>query len=255
LLEGALRLSTERAESLLGRAARTDLAWPAGGLSDTQTLELLAETGARAAVGAPGVLVPTEIDPAVSSTGRTTVSTDEGSVVVLLPDAGLVAALVDPVGSTPATVAQRLLAETAVIAREPSTELRHLVIAMPRDWHPDPALAGAQLDALEAAPWVDTTSVSALLGALDPRVDRTLLPAEASARDMLGAKTVAALAERFEFARDFAPVLADPESFLAQQAAQLLAPTAVAWRADPAGRTDLAARVIEEATARTVGLA
>src|SRR5690606_27069788 len=46
----------------------------------------------------------------------------------------------------------------------------------------------------------------------------------------------------------------DPETFLAQQAAQLLAPTAVAWRADPAGRADLAARVIEEARARTVGL-
>jgi len=49
-------------------------------------------------------------------------------------------------------------------------------------------------------------------------------------------------------------VLTAPDRFLARQTAQLLAPTAVAWRADPAGRADLAQRVIEEAEARTVGL-
>ncbi len=254
LLEGALELSTARAESLLGRSARLDLAWPAGGLTDAQTLEFVAQSGARAVVAAPGVLTPRDPDPGTSPTGRTTVTTEAGPVVVLLPDAGLVNAFVDPVGSTPATVAQRLLAETAVIAREQSTELRHLVIALPREWHPDPALAGAQLAALENAPWVDPTSVSALLGTLDPRVDRVPLPAQAPARDMLDAETVTTLAERLEFAQAFAPVLTDPDTFLAQQAAQLLAPTAVAWRTDPAGRTDLAARVIEEATARTVGL-
>jgi len=254
LLEGATRLTEERTPELLGRSARTDLAWPAEGLRDLETLGLLARQGTTAAVGAPGLLGPVDRAGTASATGRTTVSTEDGSVVVLVPDAGLVKALVEPVGSTPATVAQRLLAETAVIAREESTELRHLVIALPREWHPDPQLAGAQLDALEAAPWIDTTSVSTLLGSLDPSVDRAPLPTRSADEEMLDEDLVASLAERFAFARDFAPVLTDPETFLAQQAAQLLAPTAVAWRADPAGRADLAARVIEEARARTVGL-
>jgi len=254
LLDGALALSAARVESLLGRSARTDLAWPAGGLADSETLEFVAGSGARAVVAAPGVLTPTGTVGGASPTGRTTVGTEAGPVVALVPDAGLVSAFTDPVGSTTATVAQRLLAETAVIAREQSTELRHLVIALPREWHPDPALTNVQLAALEAAPWVDTTSVSALLGSLDPRVARTGLPTQAAARDMLDAETVSSLAERLEFAQDFSPVLTDPDTFLAQQAAQLLAPTAVAWRADPAGRADLAERVIEEATARTIGL-
>ncbi|NLF04349.1 MAG: hypothetical protein GX593_05030, partial [Actinomycetales bacterium] len=254
LLTGALRLTDERIHDVLGRAPRTDLAWPAGGLADAQTLELVASTGARAAVGAPGVLAPSPDGREQSPTGRTTVTTDSGSVVVLLPDAGLVGALVNPQGSTPATVAQRLLAETAVISQEESADLRHLVVALPREWHPNPVLAGAQLDALEVAPWVDTTSVSALLGALDPAVDRVALPTDVQDRDMLDAETVSELAERFAFAQDFAPVLTDPEAFLAKQAAQLLAPTSVAWRADPDGRADLAARVTAEAEARTVGL-
>src|SRR5690606_18772385 len=124
LLDGALRLSAERSEELLRRSVRTELVWPAGGLADATTLELAARAGAKTVVGAPGALAPA-LDPApVSPTGRTTVATESGDVVVLVPDAGLVAELVSPVGSTPATVAQRLLAETAVIAREPSTELR-----------------------------------------------------------------------------------------------------------------------------------
>lgn len=254
LLDGALRLSAERSEELLRRSVRTELVWPAGGLADATTLEFAARAGAKTVVAAPGVLAPA-LDPSpVSPTGRTTVATEAGDVVVLVPDAGLVADLVSPVGSTPATIAQRLLAETAVIAREPSTELRHLVIALPRDWHPDPTIVQAQLEALSAAPWVDPTALSSLLGTPDPRVERKPLPRQADDREMLDTDTVADLSQRLAFATDFAPVLTAPDRFLARQTAQLLAPTAVAWRADPAGRADLAARVIEEAEARTVGL-
>src|SRR5690606_29875118 len=129
LLDGALRLSAARSEALLGRSARTDLAWPAGGLADSRTLELLAASGASAVVAAPGVLAPSDPSGGSSPSGRTTVQTDTGPVVALLPDAGLVSGFVEPIGSTPATIAQRLLAETAVIARAQSTAPRHLAIA------------------------------------------------------------------------------------------------------------------------------
>lgn len=254
LLEGAVRLSEERSDDLLRRAVRSDLVWPAGGLQDAGTLEFVAAAGARTVVAAPTRLLPTPAYAEISPTGRTTLSTDDGNVVVLVPDGGLVTELAEPAGSSAATIAQRLLAETAVIAREPSTELRHLVVAMPRDWHPDPAVFTAQLEALETAPWADPTAVSGLLGALDPRVERVPLPETAPDPALLDAETVAELAERFAFAQDFAPVLQDSETFLAQQMAQLLTPTAIAWRADPGGRADLAARVIEEAEQRTVGL-
>lgn len=254
LLEGAVRLSEERSDELLRRAVRSDLVWPAGGLSDARTLELAAAAGARTVVAAVGRLGPTPSFASTTPTGRTTLPTATAPVVVLVPDGRLVAELAVPTGSSPATIAQRLLADTAVIAREPSTELRHLVAAMPRDWHPDPALFTAQLEALEAAPWVDPTAVSGLLGSLDPRVERVPLPETSPDPALLDSETVADLAERFAFAQDFAPVLQDSETFLAQQMAALLTPTAIAWRADPSGRADLAARVIEEAEERTVGL-
>lgn len=251
LAQAAGALSESTSLEVLGRTARTDLAWPAGGLADQRTLELLAAAGTRIAVGAPGVLAPVE---QVGVSGRTTVHGERGSVLVLLPDTGLTSAFTRPEGSSLATVAQRLLAETAVIARESSTELRHLLVALPRDWHPDPVVVDAQLDALEAAPWVDLASLTALLGGVDPAVERRPLPPSSPSPGAAPERTVATLGRRLEAAEQFAPVLTDPRGFLRRQTAELLAPLSVAWRSDPSGREDLAHRVAGAVAARTAGL-
>ncbi|MGJ0223766.1 DUF6049 family protein, partial [Streptococcus pyogenes] len=63
---------------------------------------------------------------------------------------------------TPATAAQDVLAELAVVTRERPSDSRHLLLTVPRDWDADPAVATAQLTALASVPWVRTASLADL---------------------------------------------------------------------------------------------
>lgn len=91
-------------------------------------------------------------------------STSSGSTTVLAPDP----VLSDEFGALSAgtdteQTTQRLLAETAVIASEPSAAPRHVLIFPGPDAVLDPAAAGRTLDALDAAPWLHPSRTADLL--------------------------------------------------------------------------------------------
>ena len=226
--------------------------WPVDATPDLATA---AAAGARAQallVG-PGEL-PAPAVLTYTPTGRATVGTAQGDVTVLVPDGRLSDALrTGWVGTgrddeptertatmgallTPATAAQDLLAELAVITRERPSDGRHLLLTVPRDWDPDPDVVDAQLAALEAAPWVRPESLAALVGATDPGVDRGTLPDREVADGEVGGAEVDAMAATVAERRSLAQLVKDPATLLGDLEAEVLAPLSVAWRADPAGR-------------------
>ncbi|MBC7291066.1 MAG: hypothetical protein H5T83_06985 [Actinotalea sp.] len=239
------------------------LDWPATDLPDLATAGFVQAEGARAVVVGPGQLPP----PAVltyTPSGRTTVDTARGEMTALLPDARLSDALRtgsflvaddgprdDDAQRTPVTAAQDLLAELAVITRERPTDARHMLLTAPRDWNPDPAVVDAQLSALEEAPWVRATPVTALVGAPDPEVDRGSLPRRQVSPAEVPADLLEDIAAAVTERRALAGMVADPDALVGDGELELLAATSVAWRARPAGRSALAAR----SSAETVEIA
>lgn len=243
--------------ALVGPAStwRTDLAWPAEAAPDAETLSTVAAAGSTTVVTAPGALSPST---ALSYTpsGRTTVSTGSGDITALVPDTTLSAQLTAPTDTSPAAARQRLLAETAVVSRERPAEARQLVLAVPRDWAPDPAVARAQLAALGSAPWARLRPVSTILGAEAAEVDRTG-PAEAPATEgLVSASQLAELDTAVDDVRSFAQVVPDQAALVSPVEDAARAATAVAWRVDPAGRSAAVADVVAhvEATRASVSV-
>lgn len=208
-------------------------------------------TAARAAQSDPGTplvvgpdAMPAEDSEAPSS--PTTVGTTAGDVTALVPDPTLSDLLSDPATSQPgvtaATAAQRVLAETAVLARSDDARSTYVLATTPRDWQPSAAVTQAQLAALGSAPWVDTTTVAEMLtahaaGRADgDEAERASLPASQRSDAELTPAWVNALAAQWRSAGEFAAVVPDPAALLAGLDADLVAPLAVAWRADPDGR-------------------
>lgn len=243
-------------------AASVLLSWPATDLPDRATAAFARAQGARAVVVGPGELLP----PAVltyTPTGRTTVDTPQGEMAALVPDERLsdglrTGSLVldddgprdDEAQRTPATAAQDLLAELAVITRERPTDGRHVLATLPRDWSPDAAVVDAQLTALGAAPWVRMEPVTALVGAAEPGVDRGTLPRRVVAEREVPGGLLADVAESVAERAALAAMVERPEALLGDGDLELLAPTSVAWRERPRERSTLA----EGAAARTAAL-
>lgn len=252
-LAGAVTGGTEDSPLWSGAA---DVLWAADEVPDQVT-------ATRAATSAPGVPLVVGAT-ALPSTGAATpsapatVPTEAGSVTALVPDATLSSLLSTPAaeqaGVTPATAAQRVLAETAVLARATDAATTFVLATTPRDWEPSTAVASAQLKALSTAPWVDTVSVADVLtadaaGLADgDGAVRDELPASERDASELTPAWVNALSGDWRAATEFAAVVPDPAALLEGLDADLVAPLAVAWRADPEGR----ATAVDEARARAV---
>lgn len=265
---GALATAAVRRSEAAARAhglpdaARVSLALPAATEPDLATAALAGAADDLALVVGPGTL-PAPAVLTYTPSGRATVTAGGGAVTVLVPDARLSAALttgrvaVDeallaPTGAlTPATAAQDLLAELAVITRERPNDSRHVLVSVPRDWSPDPDVAAAQLAALAAAPWVRTEPVAALVGLADPEVDRGTLPTRSVVDVEVPGTEIEALTSTLQRREDLVGMLADPETALGDIELELLAPLSVAWRANPAGRSTL----VERGRASTTALA
>ncbi len=252
-LAGAVTGSTEDSPLWTGVA---DVLWAADEIPDQVT-------ATRAATSAPGV--PLVVGPtALPTTGTGTpsapasVPTEAGTVTALVPDATLSSLLSTPAavqaGVTPATAAQRVLAETAVLARATDAASTFVLATTPRDWEPSTAVTTAQLKALASAPWVDTVSVADVLtadaaGLADgDGAVRAELPASERAASELTPAWVNALSGDWRAATEFAAVVPDPDALLEGLDADLVAPLAVAWRADPEGR----AAAVDQARTRAV---
>lgn len=256
LVGAAHDLSAGGSTAVLGVNARTDLLWAPASGTDKSTARLAAEVEAGTLVLGPDLLAP--LAENVTAGSRATVTTEAGSLAALVPDATLDALLTDPAnvetGATTATTVQRALAETAVVAREDTTTVRHLLLAPDRDWEPDVTATTAVLDALSAAPWLQQTPVSTLIGSSDTGTERAELPAAAAVEEELAPADVDTLAAARLDAQAFATVSDDPAALLAGLDQQLLAPLAVAWRADPAGRAQLVQSAVAEVQASMTGL-
>ncbi|MGN8244332.1 DUF6049 family protein [Cellulomonas soli] len=249
-------LSAATSTDLVGVTPRTDLLWAPPTGTDKTTAALAAELGAGTLVVGPDLLAPT--DEKVTAGARAAVDTDSGSIAALVPDATLDALLTDPTsvqaGATSATTVQRVLAETAIVSREDTTAVRHLLIAPGRAWQPDVPAVTAVLDALERASWVQVTPVSTLIGSSDTGAARTDLPASDRAETVMPVAEVQALTAAHDAAQAFATVSADPVTLLAGVDQSLVAPLAVAWREDPAGRALLVQQALADTRTRLTGL-
>ncbi|GHS85689.1 hypothetical protein AGMMS50218_03810 [Actinomycetota bacterium] len=236
---------------------RSTVLWAADDVPDQQTATLAAGSSARALVVGPDAMAADDSTD-VTPSGRAEISTSAGPLTALVPDATLSGLLEDPAaaqpGATAATSAQRMLAETAVLARERTSGVQHVLATTSRTWVPDVPVVRAELDALAAAPWVRLSPVSGLLGSSDDGIDRTALPERDVHPDELSADEVGALGDAHAAVVSFATVVADPTSLLAGFDQEVLAPLSVAWRADPAGRSAAVAQVVADAADRRSGL-
>jgi len=249
----ATALAASASLPVIGTPPRTDLAWPADPVPDRATVMLAAQTGAHAVVVTGAGLAPRDLT--YTPTGRATVKTAAGDVAALVADPILTDLLTEPTGQTAATAAQRMLAETAVVARERPNDPRHVLLAPDRGWRPDVAVARAQLAALATAPWITLSPLSTLIGTADPRVTRDTLPEKATVERELPPAEIGALRTARTQLATFATVVPDPKALLKGADAQVLAPASVAWRLAPRGRTTVVNAVIANLATRSTGVA
>lgn len=256
LLDDAARRSASTAAEL-GLPGGDSLLLPGDALPDLATAARAAQAGQSLVVGPgelphPAVLTYTPSDVA-------SVATAQGDVRVLVPDGRLSSALTtgwvlgtDATAAplTGATASADLLAELAVITRERPADSRHMLLTVPRDWQPEVDVVRAQLDALESAPWVTTAPLSAL-AQTTPTAERGTLPDRSVDPTEVAATQLARVSATLERRTSLATIVPKPEALLGDLEAERLAPTALAWRADPDGRTAL----VEASVARTEALA
>jgi hypothetical protein len=261
LLRLAAGVTGEQESSALWRDARPVL-WAADDVPDDATAARAVDSGD----GAPLVVGPDALPAAGSGTASApaTVRTPAGALTALVPDETLTSLLSEPAAAqpavTPATAAQRMLAETAVLARSEDAGTTYALATTPRDWEPSTAVTQAQLAALRDAPWVDTETVADVLtahaaGEADGNGDdRADLPASERSGTELTPAWVNALGAQWRAASEFASVVEDPAALLDGLDADLVAPLAVAWRQDPDGRAIAVDEAIAEGKARQSGL-
>ena len=148
----------------------TGLAWPAGGIANYGVLNSLAVSGISTVVLDSATMPPVPSQNFTPSAVTTTPSGVGPRMHVLLSDDTITQVLsTADHGSAPAgtsfAVAQRFLAETAMIAAERPSLARSVVVAPPRDWDPPSGLAGELLADTVTAPWVRPVSLPALAAA------------------------------------------------------------------------------------------
>lgn len=236
-----------------GLTTTSGLLWsPGADLPDQTTAAVTSQAGADLLVLPPR----TDVDAKQTPDARGEVHTTVGTVATLGPDATLTQLFATPQkvepGATPTTTVQRTLAELAVISQQSSDPPR-MLIAPGRAWVPEQANVGALVTAMANTPWVRLDPVSTLLGATsDP--PRTTLPTSAVDAAELAPTSVDALADARGRAVAFASVTSEPAILLDGVDTEVLAPLAVAWRTNPAGRDALVTTAVADVDARTTGL-
>jgi hypothetical protein len=148
----------------------TGLAWPADGIANYGVLNSLAVSGISAVVLDSTTMPPSPSQNFTPSAVTTTPSALGPRMHVALADDTITQILgTADHGAAPAAtsfaVAQRFLAETAMIAAERPALARSVVVAPPRDWDPPPGLAGQLLAGTVTAPWLRPVSLPRLTAA------------------------------------------------------------------------------------------
>ncbi len=205
-------------------------AWPIDGYASKSTLAALRRSDI-ASVVLDSRALPAAIDLSYTPTGRAHVPTRSGRLAGLLSDAGLTDLLGAPAG-TSLVRAQRLLAETAMIASElPSGPARTIVVAPPRRWDPDPAFLDRLIGVATSAPWMDPAPLTELAGQPPPEVDRTTVRyPKAQLRAELPASYLSAVSDMHDGVSLFSAILTDRSQYIPAFQRSLLLLESTWWR-------------------------
>lgn len=236
-------------------AWRTDLTYPGDDVPDERTVAAGVQAGSPLVVVRGGGLAPAD-SVSYTPTGLATVPTDAGDATALVADDALTTSFVEATsharvaaqgGTVDAT--QRLLADAAVVASQRPTDARHLLIALPRSWDPNPAALATVLDALGSASWIEISPVENLLATGVPDVDRVGLPASAVAESVLSADEMTSLQRARTDVATFSTIATDPASLVLSVEPALVAPTSVAFRTEPEERETAVTAALADAAA------
>jgi hypothetical protein len=168
VLGGAFARSTAGSGAASASTLIGATAWPAGGLANYSMLENLAGlNGVQAMVLSTSAMPPTQPQTYTPSAVTSTPNGERGDMRVLLADSTLTAVLgqaTSASGSAGASfaVAQRFLAETAMISAQAPHLSRAIVVAPPRRWDPPAGLASELLSETAGAPWLSPVSAGRL---------------------------------------------------------------------------------------------
>ncbi|WP_423462791.1 DUF6049 family protein [Promicromonospora sp. MS192] len=245
----------------------TNFAWPADGtVPDVETLGLAVASGRDDVVVGAGGLAYEGVG---TVTGRAEVATPAGTAHAVVTDEPLTEAFLaatdlsgadstasaqesaDTTAVTTASTAtegaQRLLAETAAVVSQAPYDPPSLSIVAPRSWTPDTDAAKAVLDTLDEAGWISPTTLDALFVQDAPEVARTPLPKHERAKAELAAADVKALEQARDAIVTFSSVAGEEHPVIWRPGVRrLIAPLAVARRADPGLREQVVQQVLQE---------
>lgn len=197
----AVQTGARITQRLLKRMPSTNIAWPAQGLADADTMDVLAFSGAGSVVLSQRALSASS-QLSYTPDGATKLPTSNGDVKVMLTDPTLGDVLAgSSYHSSAAVTEQRFLAETALITGELPNSPRTVVVAPPRRWDPPAGLPEALLNDTRGVPWMKPVSATAVTptGGLD----RRLQYGASAKQDELGRRYLHRVAEIRAQARRF----------------------------------------------------
>ncbi|MFL6099295.1 MAG: DUF6049 family protein [Actinomycetales bacterium] len=143
----------------LGVRVIDDVAWPAGGLADTATVNAAPAVGATTLVLSASSRPPT-LEQSTTPTGVTPVNATTNAV---LYDDLLSAFLAGTNNATTMVLnTQRFLAETLATVYENPTRQRTLLVTAPRSFNPNPLAVQRLFAALAQAQWIAPASLTGL---------------------------------------------------------------------------------------------
>jgi hypothetical protein len=214
----------------------TGLAWPAAGIANYGVLNSLAVSGISTVVLDSTTMPPSPSQNFTPSAVTTTPSALGPRMHVLLADDTITQILgTADHGTAPAgtsfAVAQRFLAETAMIAAERPALARSVVVAPPRRWDPPPGLAARLLAGTVTAPWLRPVSLRRLTAAGPGRgqVHRQLL--QVTSKNELGPALLAGVRRLDKSATVLQSIRVTPDPALSTA---IMAVESSAWRGSKA---------------------
>ncbi|MGC0415349.1 DUF6049 family protein [Embleya sp. AB8] len=230
--------STAVIQRTLGKSARTDIAWPAGGAVDAAVIDLARGSGASTVLASGASLAPKGESNVTPLATATLPGTDgKGTALVTDPDIDKILTADTKAPGQAVLTTQQLLAELlTIVLQEPNLKpARSVLITPPRTM--DASLAGVLRDVLAASTdWARPAPLAELANEPAP------LPARRLAgypKDVRAAEpTTQYLTEIDNLARSmqtFASILTKPERVTGPFNPALLRMLSTEWRGDPPG--------------------
>ena len=224
---------------VLDIAPRDDLAWAAGGIFGADTLSTLQAGGTTTVVLGSEALTGGDRAvglPAGHATAHTSMTTDAGTLDVLVADPTLadIAASAERTPGGPRMAEQRYLAELAVLGLQaPAGAEQTVLVAPPRSIAAGPEGVGAMMADTAGLPWLRPASVEGLLAAAPVDAGALAGPPDAG---LLAPAGMAALVEGVAARNDLAGAVAgDADLALRSIDAAIARASSVAWRTNPEG--------------------